>query len=294
MTEPTENPRAVPGDNNPPEPTPVVPPMPVAPDLVLLEAAIRGENAKFLADANLWIESVARAPAVIENEQQAAAFANTISNLIKARTGAEKIHAATKAPWFKITKAIDAIFLTGVKARAEAAEAIMVSRQKVWIGKVRAAAIAEENRKAREAEEKAQALRDEEAANMRAAERAMDQGNMDEAQDLMAGAAVASEQAQEAEQTAAVAEARAEGKPADLVRQHHASGVTTSAKGFWNVELLPIDKLEPGDLVKYWTALAPYIGADVRLKAAKAAVKAGLREAPGLKIFEDFTPINRG
>lgn len=288
MSDTAENPRAVPGANNPPGPV-----MPVPPGVDDITAALRTDHAKFLADAEAWIASVDRAPKVIETPKQAEAFAKTISELMKARTGAEKIHANAKKPWFDITKAIDAVFLAGVKNRAEAAEKIMLVRQKVWITKVRDEQIKAEQQKAREAETAAQLLRDQEAEAMRQAERAMDTGDMEAGNALLTEAVQASEAAAEQEQTATVATDRAEGKTADLVREHHSVGVTTSAKTFWNVELLPIDKLAPADLAKFWTALAPYIGADVRLKAAKAAVKAGLRECPGLRCFEDFQPINR-
>lgn len=277
--------------NNPPE---EIPKMPVAPAVATIEAAIRGEHKKFLADAEAWIQSVDRAPAVIADEKQAAAFAKTISELTKARNGAEKIHSGLKAPWFNITKAIDAIFLAGVSKRAAAAEALMVARQKVWIRKVE-----EENRKAAALE--AQRLEDEaaaaaarEAEQLKVAERAMDVGDFDTAQTAMEEAAQHNEQAQGAAQEAAVAQDRSEAKTSTLVRQHHATGVTTSARTFWNAELLDLSKLDDAQELKFWRALAPYIGSDDRLKAAKAAAKAGLRDCPGIRIFDDFTPTNRG
>lgn len=162
MSDTAENPRAVPGANNPPGPV-----MPVPPGVDDITAALRTDHAKFLADAEAWIASVDRAPKVIETPKQAEAFAKTISELMKARTGAEKIHANAKKPWFDITKAIDAVFLAGVKNRAEAAEKIMLVRQKVWITKVRDEQIKAEQQKAREAETAAQLLRDQEAEAMR-------------------------------------------------------------------------------------------------------------------------------
>lgn len=282
-----------PTTNNPPPEAVLPPPMPVAPDPTVIEAAIRGEHKSTLASWEEWIASVARAPAVIETEAQAAGYAKTISELIKARTGAEKLHAAIKGPWFNVTKAIDAIFLTGIKSRAEAGQKLLEQRQKVWITKKATEARLALEAETRRLEQEAETLRAAEAAALKSAERAMDEGDFDTASTMLAESAQHNEAAAEADQGAAQATDKADGKIAPLVRTHHAVGVTTSAKTFWNVELLSRTDLKPEDQLKFWNAMAPFMGPDVIQKAAKAAVKAGLRECPGLKIFEDFNPLNR-
>lgn len=280
--------------NNPPADPPKTPVMPAAPTIESVVTALTAENSKFLKSAEAWITSVDRAPKVIETQAQADAVGKTLSELAKARTNAEAIHKAAKAPWYKITTAIDAIFLAGVSKRAAAGEAKLLPVQKVWLRKVE-----DDARKAQEAEanrlaEEAAKLKEAEDAKMREAERLMDQGDMDAAQEVMADAAQINEQSAEAAQGAEAAFGKADGKTADLVRNFSAHGVTTSAKTFTNVELLPRTGLKPEELAQFWAVLVPYIGDDVLLKAAKAAVRAGLKQCPGLRVFEDFTPTNRG
>lgn len=276
--------------NNPPIEVPAVP---KAPDCAVLEAALRGgEHKVFLDGVEKWIASVDRIPATIENEEVAGKVAKTISELIKGRTGAEAIHTAAKKPWLDAGRVFDSVFLTMGK-RAKEAQTKAEAIQKKWIAKQRDIEIKRlaEEAAAREAE--AQLLRDQEAAKLREAEHAMDNGDLDTSQKLLGEAAQANEAAQESEQSAQVATARAEGPMADQVRTHHNLGVTTSAKPFWAAELLPLDGLNADQQLMFWKALAPYIAPADRLKAAKAAVTAGLRECPGIKIFEDFKPINR-
>lgn len=275
--------------NNPP--VEVV--LPVPPDAAVLEHALRnGENKKFIEGVELWIASVDRIPAEIKDSETAGKVAKTIAELVKGRTNAEKIHAAAKKPWLDVGRVFDGVFLNLGKRALEAQKKAETVQKKYLLAEEKKSRDAAEAA-ARRADEEATRLREEEEARLRQAERAQDSGDMEGANTLLNQAAEASEAATAQEGQAQTHAAKAEAPMAEQVRTHHNIGVTTSAKKFWTAELLPLDGLNQDQQLAFWKALAPYIAPADRLKAAKAAVKAGLRECPGIKIFEDFNPINR-
>lgn len=247
-----------PNTNNPPE---------------TLDSQVRRAHAGFLALAKEWIESVERAPAVIETDEINERIGATIKKLTTIATAAKMHHTTAKAPHLENCRAIDAIFLTGVVKAAEDAKAVLLPRQRAFLRKKADAAEAA-------ARAEAERLRIEQEDAMRDAERAQDQGDTDAAIKLL-------DTATAAEEAATVAEKRADGPVADHVRVHSTLGVTVSAQTEWVTEYVgPRDKID-------WAVIGPYIADKDILRAAKAAVKAGRREIAGFKITSDLKPINR-
>jgi hypothetical protein len=72
----------------------------------------------------------------------------------------------------------------------------------------------------------------------------------------------------------------AKASAADTVRQHTASGITASARTEWAFEIVAFDAV-PLD------ALKPYFKRDAIDAAIRLAVRQGIRDLPGVRIFED-------
>ncbi len=252
-----------------------------------LEEQIRERNAAFLKEVQDWIDSVARIPAVIENDTVCGGVGKTIAKLTEKVGTAKKLHSTEKEPFLRDGRLVDTIFLRGIVDVAEAKKNDLLARQKVWLRKKdkeeadrAAAAAAEANRIADEKRLASEAA-------LREATRAQDSGDFEAANVALEAAAASETAAQEAEQTAQVQEARAEGPVQDRVRQHHSVGVTTSAKTEKVTTYL-------GDPAKVdWAVIGPYISADNILKAGKAAVKAGREHIAGFTVENDIKPINR-
>lgn len=252
-----------------------------------LEDQVRGRHAEFLRSAQMWIDSVARAPEVIPDDAINEKIGKTVQELIKARTKAETHHKAEKAPFLDSGRVIDYIFLTGVSKAAQAAQTTLENRQRVFLRKKQAeetARLAVEAEK-QQLEQEAELLASELA--LRAAERAQDRGDFQAADEALETAVAHKEAAQTAQAAADAAETRAERPVQDMLRVHSSLGVTISGKTEYVTTFL-------GDRSKVdWTVISPYISDENILKAAKAVVKAGRHEISGFKIEADIKPINR-
>lgn len=251
-----------------------------------LEEQVRGRHAEFLKSAQAWIDSVARAPEVIQDDATNEKIGKTVQELIKARTKAETHHKAEKAPFLESGRVIDSIFLTGVSKAAQAAQTTLENRQRVFLRKKQAeeaARLAAEVEKLR-LEQEAERIASE--AALGAAEKAQDRGDFQAADEALETAAAHEEAAQTAQATAEAAETRAEGPVQDMLRVHSPLGVTISGKTEWVTTLADRAKID-------WTVLEPFLSDADILKAAKAAVKAGRRSIAGFTIESDIKPINR-
>src|SRR5260221_163109 len=149
-----ENPRAVAGGNNPPEPTPY-------------EIAAAKVN-DIYGEAALWLDGT-----VVENQETADGIANLLAELRKARKLAEETRKAEKEPHDKLAAEVQARFKPLLEKADLAAEAckraVAPWLQKLAAEQERVARLArdEADRKQREAED---AIRATDAANL--AERA--------------------------------------------------------------------------------------------------------------------------
>lgn len=252
-----------------------------------LEGQIRERHAEFLKDAQAWIDSVARIPEIIENDTVYGGVGKTIAKLTEKAGTAKKLHTTEKEPFLRDGKLVDSIFLTQIIKVAEEKKDVLLARQKIWLKKKAAEETKKAEALAAEANRLAEEKRQETELALKAAERAQDSGDFEAANAALETAAASETAAQEAEQVAQTQEARAEGPVQDLVRQHHAVGVTTSAKSEKVTTYL-------GDPAKVdWAVVGPYIKAEEILRAAKAAVKAGREHIAGFTVESDIKPINR-
>lgn len=233
------------------------------------------ENAKeLLADVTEWLESLPRVPAVIESEDILGKVGKMVTTLKGYAKKAGDARVAAKQPHLDAGRTIDR-FYGNITDRIADAVRTLEARQSVYLRKVEA-------EKRRIAQEEADKAAEEAAQRLAEAERLQDQGKFDEADTALKEAAAAETIATE---QATVSEA----KTADLVRAHTTAGVTVSGKSEWGAELVDRTKL----LAEGMTIIGPYISDDTLLKAAKAAVKAGVRAIPGVKIVETLKALNR-
>lgn len=232
-----------------------------------------------IADAEKWIGSANRAPTTVDDDDALRKFGTIAAKLGEIARSLELKRKAEKEPYLTGGREVDAFFNV-VGDKIAAAGVSITDRQRVYMRAKDAAA-----RAAADAEAARQ--REEAAAALRAAEKAQDAGNSDEALTLL-------DQAAAAETASGEAQARSEASPADLVRTRADSGALITAKKVWVVTLENRGVFESTTPDRgSWGLISPYIGNDVLEKAAKAAVKNGVRSIPGFKIIEDIDPLNR-
>lgn len=253
------------GANRPPEPM-----------IETLEQRLRRENKKTFEEIELWLGSGERAPEKCESDETFQNLGKICAKLVhfQSKKGPlETVREREKAPILADGRIIDTLF-NGFKQRCEALQAKLEARQKPWSRKKETEARAQAEAAAQAAEAEAEAAR-------KAAEKAQDRGDFDGAAELLGEASRAAAVASEA---TVIAEA----KPADLVRTYSSGGGTViSAQPKWETELQDRSKI-------VWSELAPYLGDDVLLKAAKAAVRGGIRNLSGFRIWDDRKMVNRG
>jgi len=122
------------------------------------------------------------------------------------------------------------------------------------------------------AEAAARKAREEEEARLAAAKAAEDAGRLKDAGAHAAKAEAAAERAEEAE-------ARASASADALTHTRTGSGILSTAKEEWAFEITHYDHID-------LEALRPYLARDAIEKALRFAVKQGMREIKGVRIFQ--------
>jgi hypothetical protein len=283
------NPRAVPGDNNPPEPTETVTvggaaPGPIAVDsdayaeaLASLDAMpepklfaaedvenwLAGDDdlTKLRARAEELVGMVKRAPAAIADDETLAKFGDAYRQLKACRDELDRLRLAKGAPYREAPKAIDAV----IRPAIDALETDM--------GAIKRRSDAYLTAKAKAEREAAEALRKKEADERRAA--------------AEAAAKLAADNLGVEPVPLTPEPTPAPPPQARVAPVHSASGTTVGARKNWVGEITDRDEL---DLEK----LRPYIALDALQKALNAAVKAGVRTIKGALIEERITSNIRG
>lgn len=221
------------------------------------------------------VEALARLAGGAPTEVQGEADLDTMGKLVRAAADlwkrADAARAAEKEPYLVGGREVDGFFKTPLD-RLDRIKKVMTDRASIYQRKV-----AEEKRVRAEAE--AKRLRDEAAARDKAAETALDEG-------LTARAGINADQAKYARQHAEAAEATAAAPVAELTRTVTQSGILAGAKSAWtfeitNVSEIPLEKLRL------------YIKPEAIEAAIKAAVKMGVRDLAGVRIFEQATATFR-
>lgn len=254
------------GHNNPPT------------DEQLLAEQLQGLEQRLIAEAKELIKrqeellgAVARAPVAIDDDVVAGKMGDFIKQLRDCKTKLDSMREEKKKPFAVLSNSVQAFF----KGYIEPLDTGM----KTIKGRLDTYLIAKEQRERVAREAAARAER--EAAEAKAREAAA-------AEDArMTGDATASmEQAVQHEAAAVQLEKEAQGKAADLTRTRGIYGSTTSLRKVW------VGEIENRTEINL-EALRPYLSEDSLQKAINMAVKAGIREIKGVKIYEKATSVSR-
>jgi len=237
-----------------------------------LEERLREVHQAEFQEAEKWLASALRAPASVESDEDYGKFSTLAGRLITVRNSLDKSREAEKAPYLAAGRAVDTLFRSFID-RCKDAQDSLEKRQRVYARRKEDEARAAAAKAA--AEEKARA-----DAALREAERAQDKGDFDTADTALREATQAEEAAHEAEKVA-------ESAPAELTRVRAASGAVASAKVEWAHEIIDLAKID-------LNTLRPYFSVETIDKAVKAAVRAGVRQMDGVRIYEDRKIKNRG
>lgn len=204
--------------------------------------------------------SFGRAPEKIEDEATNGKCADLVKLIQSCWKDGEKARKIEKEPFDEGGKAIQSFFKGTILDPLDQAKRALESRMSAYARKR-----AEEERQRREVEAKAAA----EAAEGAIRKAAEDEGNREAA----TGAAEAIHAAQEAEEAVTA-------PTADLTRSRGSLGSVASGRTFWNHEIVDPDKID-------LNALRPYLNAEVVDQAVGRAVRNGVRQLEGVRIFED-------
>lgn len=256
MTEQTPNPLARIGGNSPP----------IADQMALAYEQLEADVTAALAKARDEL------PPTIESDDDVGMVANYVKQIVKPLQS--RIEAAEELEKRPLMNATDAVrgFFRGKSQRLDQALAALNKRVKAYQDAVAA-------KKRAEAAERARVLREAEEAARRQAAEAQANANR-------AAAAAASEAARVAAIQAQSQEAASIAKGADHARVKTTDGATATVQTFWAHEVLDLQAIPPAIL---W----PFISDQAKLAAITAFVKAGNRELPGCRIYEDTRPTYR-
>lgn len=256
MTEQTPNPLARIGGNSPP----------IADQMAMAYEQLEQDVADALAKARDEL------PPTIESDDDVGMVANYVKQVVKPlRSRIDAAEELEKRPLMNATDAVRGFF-RGKVERIDKALAVLNSRVKKYQDAVAA-------QKRAEAAEAARKLREEQAAAARAAEAERQAGQRQAAELQQAEAQKLAIQAQ-SQEAASVA------KGADHARVKTTDGATATVQTFWDWELVDMDQVPPAML---W----PFISDQAKRVAIGASVKAGNREIPGVRIFENTRPTYR-
>jgi hypothetical protein len=228
------------------------------------------EETQALAERRDQLVAMAdRAPAVIADEEWEKRIADSIRLISACRKTAETTRVARKEPYLASERLVDAFFKK-ITDPLDKARRILEERLTIFQRKK-----AEDERRRREAEMRARA---EEAERQRREAEAAAAAITTEG-DLNA-AITADELAKQAEADAIRAQKEALAKPADLSRQRGDYGAVASLRTYWDFAELDRDKID-------LEALRSFLAVDDIEKAIRLAIRTGVRELRGVKIFEN-------
>ena len=249
MSDLAENPRASIGGNNPPS----------------LEELLAEKAASLVAEMNKIGVEAKGAPEVVKTEDDLDKVGNIIVRANKVVRSLEEMRKFEKQPFLDGGRTVDGFFKTHLDKLAKTIS-ILDRRANVYTQEKLAA-----ERRRREAE--AEALRQEEQRRREAAARAEEEGRARHA-------ALHADKADRAAERLEEAEGAALQTNADIVRTRTDSGVAVGARTTWRGEITNIAEVD-------LEALRPYLlRADIE-KAINTAVRVGVRDLKGVRIFED-------
>lgn len=215
-------------------------------------------NADLIARRDALVASAGTWPTTLEDEGIAARVTDAVRQLKAAIKSAESRRDEAKRPHLDAGRAVDAFFKHTIADPLDSAARTLTDRLTIY---QRAKADAE-----RRVREDAEARAREEAARLAASMTDADHASLDRA--------IA------AEETARQAGSAAIAKPAELSRTRGDFGAVASLRTRWTFAVTDL-------------AVVPREYLSLDTAKVNAAIKAGVREAPGLRIFQEQSTIVR-
>jgi hypothetical protein len=250
------------GDNRPP------------PDADPLRERLQSDHADLCSRADELLAAVERAPEVV-NEDNAGAVGDFIKQLTGHRKTLDATRVNEKEPYLAGGRGVDGFFRP-MMDKLDTAKKAIESRLSAYLR----AKEAEERRKREEVARRAreeQQRRAAEAAKL--AQAARDAKTLEEA-------IAAEEAAKNAEADRIKAEKESNAKAAEMSRTRGDFGSVGSLRTFWDFEVLDIHDV-PMETIR------PHLPIAAVEQAIRGYVKAGGRELPGVRIFENKTAVVR-
>jgi len=244
-----ENPRAIAGDNRPPD---------YAQDVTNRMAA---DYAALMETVTLQLQEARSLPETVESEDDLVSFSDLVVRLRDTANRAEGSRVAEKEPFLRAGQAVDGFF-NGLKERAQKGAAVLTARVNHFqLQKLAAERLVRERAKAKaEAEERARieeaqrAQREAEAAE-RIAERARrdQEAKLERAIDMVAHADAAQIDARMASELAQAARVAAAQTPAAMARSRLDDGRLVTMKQVGFAEVADRSQLDPMKLFPYFS-----------------------------------------
>lgn len=249
---------------------------PALPSPETIAETLAAENAPLLKRRGELMQAVARVPVVIQNEEEAGKLADFIKQVDGCNKAAETAREGAKAPWLDGGRAVDGFFRKQFIDPLADIKTDMNRRQKAYL-----TAKAAEERRLREIEAQAAAAEAERQrkAAAEAAEIAANYRQIDEAIAMEASA-------ETARNVAATAAAAAEAPVAKLSQTRGNLGSMSQLRDFWTFEGMDRAALD-------LEALRQHLPEEALKQAVRSFIRAGGRELPGVRIFNDPQPVTR-
>lgn len=216
------------------------------------------------------LAGVERAPVTVADEATAMKLADFVKQIKAAVSIASSRRVEAKRPFLDSGRVVDAFFDTRLIANLDAGAKMLLGRLSIY-----QRAKADAARKAAEAAERARREEEQKARAEMEAQLAAARNDADLQRAIAAEAAANLARAQ-----AAAAAAIAAGKPAELSRSRGDLGAVASLRRTWRYDLLDIAAVP-----REYLYLDP--------SRVNAAIKAGVRDVPGLRIFEHTETVVR-
>lgn len=239
------------GDNFPPSPT--------------IPERLSEAYADIIADIDAIAGRANRAPKEVKTKDDFDAVGEIVKAATAAFKRADKARETEKAPFLKAGTEVDGWFRTP-KDRMSCIIEALTERANAYNKR-----IAAEQRAKAEAEMRR--AREEENRRLEAARKAEEDNRLADAAKHTAAAEVAAEKAE-------AATIKATASVEEITKTTSAAGVKSAAKTVWKHEIQDYAKLDVN-------AIKPYLKREAVDDAIKMAVKLGLRELSGVKIYED-------
>lgn len=252
------------GHNNPPT------------DIEILKDRLDTENAALAKRRDELLDAATRVPPSVDTEEMAGKVSDFLKQVSACMKNAEAQRESAKEPHLAAGRVVDGYFKTGFTNPLDTAKRAIQDRLTTYLRKKEEAERRrreEEERKAREAAAEAEARARAAAEQMRSAAD-------------MATAISAEEEAVQKAADALKAEQDANAKAAELSRTRGDFGALASLKTEWVGEVDNVTGMT-------FVTLAPYIAKDAIEKALRLAIRNGVREVAGCRIFERKTATVR-